>query len=262
MEELIDKEPEFLTSLPLKTKQTLVQIGTDIEIRVVNIKRDYFQIGKSLSDAKKILPHGKFQDWVEFRFRKELPYATANLYMKIYEKFRHQPKTIQYLPITFLMNISQKSFPEEIFNIIMENANSDKLDIKEIGDAYSLYKKGDIGMSEFENIARRQIDLAIQMEYGRTERRMQEEFSRTISFGFASLFNNIRKIRKVTNKRLFLVYPHHKHYILSDIDKSIRELNDFRQYIEQDEGFFRREADPITGKIDLKNNPKFENSNN
>lgn len=233
------------------TKHRLLGIVTDIETRLVNIKRDFFEIGKLLSEAKKILPHGTFQSWIKERFGKELPYSTAALYMKIYETFKDCPKGVQYIPITLLMKMTQDAFPEEIFKIITENLTSDKLDAESITEAYSLFKAKKIDLSEFENIAKKQIDLALNMEWGHTQRRINNEFKETINFGFSGLIGAIKKIRNKTLKMSFLVYPDFKESILNEIDLTISQLKEFKEKINYEEGFFKSSEDIITGKRQL-----------
>ena len=79
---------EIYQGLTKSEKVKLLQIQTEVRTRFTNMKRDAFAIGEQLTEAKRILPHGKFQAWIEEEFQNELPYCTANFYMKVYETFK------------------------------------------------------------------------------------------------------------------------------------------------------------------------------
>jgi Protein of unknown function (DUF3102) len=242
---------DALATMPLRDKQKLATIITSIEGKLCNIKRDIFEIGRLLYNAKKILPHGKYEEWIEIHFARELPRSTASLYVKIFETFEKSPKTVLYLPVTFLLKMTQTSFPEEIFKIISENVNSDKLDVRAIDEAYTLFKKGDIDLSKFELIAKRQIELAIDMEWGKTERRNSKEMAETVHGGFKSLEANVNKLQMMTNRLFYFIYPDHKEGIIKDIDKAISKLNDLKESIINTKGFFKLSENKITGRKEL-----------
>jgi hypothetical protein len=65
--------------LNLATQKKILGIETDINSRLLNIKTDIYMIGKLLSQAKGILPHGTYQRWVEETWEKELPYQRRRI---------------------------------------------------------------------------------------------------------------------------------------------------------------------------------------
>lgn len=232
------KTQDVITGMRVEDSKKLINIVTDIETRLVNIKRDYFEIGRLLSKAKEILPHGKFQQWIEIHFKSELPYSTAALFMKIYNTFENAPATVQYLPITFLMKMTEQSFPEEIIKIITEQENTDMLDIQVITETYQLYKAKEIDLSEFERIAKKQFDLAVQIQVGRTQRRLSGEYTETIHLGMGVLFNAIKKIRTVSRRMRYFINPSDDKPIIKDIDKAISELQELKHNLLYGDGLF------------------------
>lgn len=256
-----DEESQMATML-LKDQQRLIELTNYLRTECVNIKKSVFNIGKYLSEVKQILPHGKFQPWIEEHFNKELPYSTAALYMKIYEKFERKPKAVLFLPVYFLLKMSQNDFPEEVFLMICENANSDKLDVKTITEAYESFKHGEIELGQFESIAEKQIKLAVDMEWGRTQRIMGEELAYSIKIGFKPLFNGIKRFRKQTLRLLSFVDLNKKASVLNDIDCLINELNEFKTSIKNIDGFLIQKENKQTGKREWVSNDKFINSNN
>lgn len=252
-----------LATLPIQTNQKLNSIIVDIETRLRNIKCDFFEIGRSLSKAKQLLPHGTFQTWIEKHFNKELPYSTAALYMKIFETFEHCPKTVQFLPITFLLKMTQGSFPEEIFKIITENSISDRLDINTISDAYERYKNKEIDLKEFEKTAKKQIDLAVAMEYGQTQKRIGKEMQYNIRTGIGSIFTSVRKFRKTLRRMHYFQDPSEDDEIIKDIDRAIEELQETKHLVMYGDGLYNNGViDEKTGERGLIPNTHFINSSN
>jgi len=228
-----------LALVPKSTIQTLNGYIVEIETRLRNIKCDFFEIGRYLSKAKAILPHGTFQLWIEKHFNKELPYSTAALYMKIFETFENSPKSVQYLPVTFLMKMTQKDFPEAIFNIVCENAQTERLDIKEIKEAYTLYKGGQINLTEFENAAKKQIELAVAIEKGNTQKRIGDQMIYNVRTGVGSLLSAARRLRKNLRRMHYFVNPGEDKYLIQDIDLAISELQQTKEMVLHGEELYR-----------------------
>ena len=88
-------------------KVQLLQITTDIRTRLINIKQDALHVGHLLSQAKKILPHGKFQPWIEYFFKGDISYSTAYFYMRIYDTFEGNPSSVKNIPTTYLLMLKE-----------------------------------------------------------------------------------------------------------------------------------------------------------
>jgi hypothetical protein len=261
------KNKESENYVPVQVRAKVALIVTSIESRLVSIKRNVFEIGKYVSQLKATLPHGTFEMFLEDHFKKELPYSTANLYMKIFEKFEKHPKAVQYLPITFLLKLAHNSFPEEVFNILTENVNTDKIDIQLITDAFDQFKSGDINLSQFETLAKKQIDLAIQMEWGRTEKHNCKEISKTLHLGFRALSNAVNKIYETSNRCSHFLYPEHKQSLINDIESAIIKLTRFKDDVQNNKffnhpQFLKVGENLLTNRKELVENELIKNSNN
>ena len=250
------KKDPSLNLLTKENKNKLSKITIEVEERLINIKRDLFQIGKLMSKAKSILPHGTFQEWIEKTFGKELPYSTAQAYMKIYETFQKSPKTVQLMPVHFLMNMTRNTFPEQIKDLINEHAqHMEKEDIQGVNEAFNHYKKGEISISQFETMAKKYIKLGINIEKAITERRISENASSS-SF---DPYDLIKAIRSWKNKmhRMYNLFPGDEKRIqdmTTQIDRMINELEEAKQAIKSENGgFFKTVWDPKEGKKTVSN---------
>lgn len=243
--------PEFRQTTPeeslrlyyLKSDQKykLSRITTEIEAHLINLKRSFFEIGKLLSKAKQILPHGTFQLWIEKTFQNDLPYSTAYAYMTIYERFKGNQKVVQMLPITFLMNISQSSFPEEITKLILENSQYlETADVNTIKDVFKQYKAGELNLKEFTSLVSRQITLGIQIAKGQTEKRISTNMRKTLNYGVQDLLDVIYKVKKGVSGMRF-VFPavedsEEEKELIGMIDKTIFELEDLKKELRNKKG--------------------------
>lgn len=118
-------------------KKKILRIQVDIEGHLLTIKTHFFKIGRLLSQAKKILPHGTFQRWIEETFGEQLPYPTAACFKAIYEKFKDNERGLMLLPITLLQQMAQPTFPDEIIKLINDNPEAAKnADLEEIKMAH------------------------------------------------------------------------------------------------------------------------------
>jgi hypothetical protein len=239
--------------VPVKDRAKIAAIVTRVESHLLLVKRNVFEIGKCLSEAKHILPHGTFQRFITEHFNKELPYCTANLYMKIYDKFRLTPKAVLYLPITFLLRLTDSSFPDLVLNIIMENSTSDSIDYQIISDAFTRFKNKEIDLPQFEAVAKDQIDLATQMEWGRTEKRNSKAMADTTHNCFRALSKAVSKIDTMTNNMIYFLYPEQKKDIVKDIDDAISKLEKLKLNLDNKtyQQILVIEPNSITGRREL-----------
>jgi hypothetical protein len=246
------EEPTSLATIPLKVKQKLDIIIIDIETRIGHVKKDFFEIGRLLSKAKEMLPHGLFQEWIDTHFTNELPYSTAAAYMKIFETFKENPKMVQHLPVTLLMKMTHKDFPEEIVKIINERLPDDQVDAKSVNEAYELYRRNEIDLDHFEKIAQKQIDLAIHIAKGSTERRIGEHMKNSTSAGVSALISFIDRIYKPMLQISHLTYPDQRESMVGNIDSAIQRLNEIKSAINNLGGFYEEKEDEKTGELKLK----------
>jgi hypothetical protein len=236
-----------LATLSKDANEKLLSIVVDIETRLVNIKRDLFEIGKLLSNAKQILPHGMFQPWIEKTFARDLPYSTAYAYMMIFEHFQNSPQTVQLLPISFLMCMTRETFPQQIKEIIEENAQHLKSeDVKAIKEAYSAFKNGTISLGRFSSIAKRKIQLGITIERGITNRRITTNARSLLHHRMDYIVKAIRELGHAANKMQYLFAPVEGSMEEADtirrIDMAIDDLQKLKRNLEGKVGLFK----PVT----------------
>lgn len=233
----------------------LKKIELDTDKRLINKKRDTFYIGRNLSKAKELLPHGAFRFWIEKRYSHEIPYSTAFAYMKVYEKFRSKQHLAQRVPYHILMSLTTKSFPEHIFKLILENEEyCEQADVKIITEAFKLFNEGQIDLHDFDSIAKAQIELGIAIAQGDTEKRLATNFRETLSLGVFDLLSGIRKIRKRVQQMQFLFPPvegsKQEDHLKHKITEIIQELYLLIEDISNRTGLFKPiiRKDPTLGK--------------
>jgi hypothetical protein len=227
---------EEIRELPENEKLRILKIQTEIETTLFNLKRDVFNMGKLLVEAKQIVPHGRFGQWIDHFFKGDLPYSTAYLYMKIYERFKNRPKIVQYIPSTILLNMTQKTFPDEVIAVIEERAEKfSSEDAKEINNLYKLFKTGTIGCNGFVSLARKQIDIGIDVWKGRTEHRINGNMRLSLEFGAGDLMKRIKDVCEIAHD-MDGIYPHnpdseeHKE-LMKQIKEAIIGLHSLRKTI-------------------------------
>ena len=241
-------------------KKRILNIQSDIELKLIHIKTNVYEIGKLLFRAKGILPHGKFQKWVEETFGRELPYSTAACYKGIYEIFKDNPKTVKLLPLNFLIQAKQETFPDEIRNLINENPEAFKeSDFDEFNQIYGDFKGGKIDLGGFIGLAKKEIQIGKEILEGESHVRHSLRGKRTIKQGFRQLKDaisvmreNSRKIRTFFNPPEKIIggsdYAHPKlayrnwayntinqsldDDLIKDLDKAIEELKKLKIDIE------------------------------
>jgi hypothetical protein len=236
---------EMMEDLNNGEKARMIAIQTEIQIRLINIKKDIYQIGKQLFEAKTTLPHGMFTPWIDHFFGKELPYSTANFYMKVYNVFKDHPKTIQYIPSQYLLMITSSKFPNEIVKLMNENPEKiNKQGLEQINEVYELYKDGSIGSNKFLKLAEKQIELGLDIWKGRAEHRLNANMRLSFEWGAGDILKRIQALRHKA-RDLAGLYPHdpdspeHKK-LISDIDITIKELEELKIDLEDTRGFFKR----------------------
>lgn len=72
--------------IPAVTEQpTIEQLTVEVKFYLGQIGQNIIEVGKRLIQAKELLPHGEWQNWLEKNF--ELSMQTARKFMQVYERF-------------------------------------------------------------------------------------------------------------------------------------------------------------------------------
>jgi hypothetical protein len=148
---LIDDNTSVLDSLRHRDLKKMERLEKGIRKNITTIKNKVYEIGKLLFEAKKTLPHGQFQRWIEETFGHELPYSTAAAFKDIYDHFNDQPAMVKHIPISILLLLKQKEFPEEILKMIEADPGgfAKVVDIEQFKKTYAGFKKGKKSVEDF-----------------------------------------------------------------------------------------------------------------
>ena len=212
METKIENWNEVYEEMGSSEKRKLLEIYTQIESRLINIKKDSFQIGKLLWEAKKVLPHGMFAPWIKKTFKDELPYTTAAMYMRIYRKFKDYERAVPFIPAKYMLMMINNGFPEESRNFLAEKIEGDEkgLEIEhyqKINEFFQLLKKGTIGPNQFNKLMKEQIQMGIDLYKGKSKVRINRNMRESVYFGAGDVLERIQALislaRSMTN-----LYPH------------------------------------------------------
>jgi hypothetical protein len=154
MNEMVVTDKLVIDSLMPINRDRVLKIEKGIHKDILRVKRSIFDIGRLLSAAKKWLPHRKFQAWIEESFGDALPYPTAAAFMSIYNHFQEHPKVIRYIPVSLLLLMKQKEFPEKILKKIEADPEGftkliDAAGVEKIKKACKAVQQGKISEDDF-----------------------------------------------------------------------------------------------------------------
>jgi len=161
-----DKNDSLLDILSPNRQERIQSIELKIRGKLETIKRNIFEIGQLLSTARIIIgDEGSYQSWIKERFADELPYSTAALYKKIYDRYPHNPKMIQYIPVSILLRLVQKDFPERVIKLFEDDPEGygKSVNIKKFKESADDYKKGRITEYEFWAETKGCVDFAFDL---------------------------------------------------------------------------------------------------
>ena len=120
----------------------MLRIEKQIRQRILAGKRNVWELGKFLCEAKKWLDHGDFQAWIKEKFGNDLSYPSCNNYMKIYQRFENQRELVEKLPLTYLLELTREYQSEEAIETITKIMETEGFDaIKAIVDEIKKGKK-------------------------------------------------------------------------------------------------------------------------
>jgi hypothetical protein len=233
----------------------ILKIEHQIQAELVTIKTSVYNIGKLLSAAKELVPNGEFQRWITETFGDELPYSTAACYKSIYERFQGCPEFVNRLPMTFLIQSKQETFPEDIIDILKQNTEAAKqVDLNKIIDAYRDFKGKKVSFDEFMKMAKKEIELGLAIVTGKVRAQHSRRAKRLHKIGIRDLHEGIKKMRHYSAelRKCFspvflpntdtvtdaLLRECLEDDLITDIDKAIAELQALRKAMAEIQGLF------------------------
>lgn len=237
--------------LGITEKAKLTKIEREVQTRIIAIKLDAYEIGKFLCEAKDMLSHGSFQDWIESTFADDLPYSTAYFYMKIYKTFKDVPGKVQYIPTKYLTILTQNQFPEETLQLIKEKLEEDPEALKpkqldKVKALYKLMKEGTIGGNTFEKQAKHVIELGKELsknQIGRNKHRINRNMRRPMYSGLGDLLerldSNIEKANQMAGPFPYDPDDPTHQEIIEQIDQTRKKLKKLKIELEGGEGLLK-----------------------
>jgi Protein of unknown function (DUF3102) len=155
---------DFLTDD--KRGEYLDLIKEELKVRSQGFKYQIYEMGKLLCEAKKILPHGQFQPWLDNNF--EFGYRTAYNFMKVYRACIGHPEVVKYFNPSCLYVLSKPNFPKDLRDALFDGAKG-PVDIKEkdLVQIAMKYRNGQIKTTdkEVQDLLKKQRDISLWEKY-------------------------------------------------------------------------------------------------
>jgi len=104
---------------PLNPHQLSLMVD-EVKLRVQNIKRELYEIGRILTEAREIIPYGGFKDWIESNF--DFSYQTANNFMNVYQCCLGRPQLVADFKPSLLYILTAPKFQENIRELFFKYA--------------------------------------------------------------------------------------------------------------------------------------------
>ena len=111
----------------LSKEEYLESIKNELTHRSRAFKFQIFEIGKLIFEAKKNLPHGEFQSWVEENF--DHGYRTAHNCMKVFVACMGNPEVVEYFNPSCLYLIASKKFSDDLRTALFDRVKG-PVDVK------------------------------------------------------------------------------------------------------------------------------------
>jgi hypothetical protein len=227
----------------------LMSIETEVQSRLMYIKRDVYEIGKLLSVAKGIVSHGEFEKWIEKTFGDDLPYSTANYCMRVYMTFEDKPSLVTRIPSKYLLMVTQKSFPDQIVQLLKDNPDMiSPHNLSQVKTLYEDYKKGILESNVFLKLAGRQIRTGLEIKADYNTYRINGTMRRPLHRGIKEMMDRIEGVRIIVRDMNHYYppdvdSPEHKE-IVKLLNKSISELSFAKFELERVRSEFTQDFGP------------------
>lgn len=132
---LYENDPKSDKQLPL--------MADEIRARGGVIKREMYEKGQVLTEAKPLIAHGKFKSWIAQEF--DFSYQTANHFMNVYRTCLGRRQVVETIPASILYQIASPGFPKDLREFIYTNADGlKKIKSKIIKEISKRVKKGEL----------------------------------------------------------------------------------------------------------------------
>ncbi|PWN05644.1 DUF3102 domain-containing protein [Rhodohalobacter mucosus] len=241
----------YYEDLDRSQKLRISKIERDIQNGIINLKKDFFEIGKLLDEAKRILPHGSFMSWIKTTFADDLPYTTAYFYMRVYRTFKNRTRMLNCLSMKDLLLMTRNDFPEDALTImdehVEENGSIDRRQLDEIRNFHDLMMEGTVGGNQFlkevEKTVKDRRKLDEDSFMNQNKHRMNINARRTMYFGIGDILEKLNSAIKSAREMAWLIPfdpndPEHKK-VIKFIQKIIEKLQELERELCGGEGLFK-----------------------
>lgn len=129
-----------------KSDKQLPLIADEIRARGGVIKREMYEKGRALTEAKAMQTHGGFKRWIGQEF--DFSYPTANNFMNVYKTCLGRRQVAETIAASILYQIASPGFPKDLREFIYTNADGlKKIKNKVIRDISRRVKKGHLPLN-------------------------------------------------------------------------------------------------------------------
>ena len=132
-------------SYPYGHEARLPDIVEEIYYRVRITKKEIFNIGELLVEAKQIVGHGNFKKWIADYF--DFSYETAKNFMNVYAACLAEPDVVTTMKASVLYRISAPGFPEDLREYIFEQGD---ISLSRVDDFWRKDKTGELDLESEE----------------------------------------------------------------------------------------------------------------
>jgi hypothetical protein len=119
-----ERERQFNKSRPnpgsRRTTEYLDSVKEEIHIRSGATAYQCFEIGGLLVDVKDLLPHGRFERWIDENF--QFSRRTALNYCRVYRVCLGQQELVEFFKPSILYHLCAPDFPKDLREVIFDNA--------------------------------------------------------------------------------------------------------------------------------------------
>jgi hypothetical protein len=158
-----ERERQFNKSRPnpgsRRTTEYLDSVKEEIHIRSGATAYQCFEIGGLLVDVKDLLPHGRFERWIDENF--QFSRRTALNYCRVYRVCLGQQELVEFFKPSILYHLCAPDFPKDLREVIFDNATGVyDLSQKELLEVAIKYNRGEIKVDslEVQNLLKKQKD--------------------------------------------------------------------------------------------------------
>ena len=141
-------------------------VANEILLRLDTIKRNIFEIGRLLYDAKDLIDHGDFENWVGDTL--QMGIRTAENYINVYKHCMCTPELVNFFKPSILYQVCSPNFPKVLREELFSNATGEyDYKFKDFLAVVVKYKRGEITLEsdEIKALLNKKRNCALKSRY-------------------------------------------------------------------------------------------------